>query len=113
MEYKVVLRQPLKWRNRKGYRVTIDPGVYFVPSQMDPKAADLAVSQGIATKHEMMPPVLPKVDRAAAALLVETAEEQEQQSEPRSKRRRGRRRKGPAPENRAMFGAPEDKQAVH
>lgn len=112
MEYKVVLRQPLKWRNRKGYRVTIDPGVYFVPSQMDPKAAELAVSQGIATKHEMMPPALPKVERAAEALLADTVSVQEQ-SEPRSKRGRRRRRKGPAPENRAMFGAPEDKQAVH
>lgn len=113
MDYKIVIARPWQYRHRRRGYVTAEPGTYLVPEQMEPYAAELAVLQGMAVRHEINLPAIPVSEEPET----EAPAEQEPAAKPtasaeRPKGRRGRRRrKGPAPENKIVH-APENKQAL-
>lgn len=53
MDYKLKFIRPWRYMNRKRGLVTVEAGSYSVPEQLGYPAAQLALSQGMATREEV------------------------------------------------------------
>lgn len=89
---------PKDWRYRhpkRGVQV-LSAGEYSVPDQVSLEISNRAILEGVATSYRVRLPESVVVPVEAPV-----------------KRGRGRPRKGPAPENRALGAAPENKAAIY
>lgn len=90
MEFNIDIAKPWRYRDRKRGIREIVPGTYRVPDDLPSEVAELAVQQGMGKKWVPQSPV-------AIATAV---------------RKRGRPRKYPAPENKMLPNASENKSAM-
>lgn len=98
MDYEIKTDRAWRYRHPKRGREELAPGTYRVPEDLPEAVARRAIDEGVAIKSVIARPSdVDPVQRTSAPV----------------RRTRKAKAKGPAPENRALFGAPENKQAVH
>lgn len=95
MDYKITIARPWRYRHPRFGSQVLDPGMYSVPEQVTDSIARQALDQGVAIRSvgQSVTHVPPPVEAPPV-------------------RRKKRKAKGPAPDNRALGVAPENKQAL-
>src|SRR5690606_34977536 len=83
------------------------PGPYRVPEDMSETVAEQAIRAGCAYKHKQPPAVQKVVPELAPTVAGDPDPEPGDDESPTPKR--GRRKKGPAPENKVLGAAAENK----